>query len=133
MREGAAAGRVSVYIGLVCALSLCLDRADARVYTCETDTGRVVLRDVPCKKGETSRERELQPPASPAPMPEARSQSRPRPKLTETLVRDLALGLDGAFARRDWKQLQTLLAADAVFEMEFRLPEGVQIARYNLE
>jgi hypothetical protein len=132
MRKRGVVCRVRIQIWLACALSTAFHTANARVYTCETDTGRVVLRDVPCKKGEISREPQAAPQAPPAPGPDPKAVPKPRLRLTEPQVRELAQSLDTAFARHDLRQLQTLLAADAVFELEFRLPEGVQIARYSV-
>ena len=104
------------------------------IYTCEDETGRIILRDVPCKRGELVREQEDQPQAPPAARAlRQKAQPKYRQKLTEPLVRELAQNVDAAFTRRDMKQLLSLLAGDAVFELEYRLPDGVQVMRYNKE
>jgi hypothetical protein len=111
--------------------SLC---AHARVYPCEDATGRIILRDVPCKRGEVARQQDAAPvPAPPAQPVESKTAAKPQQKLTEPMVRELAQNLDAAFVRHDLKQLTPLLAEDAVFEMEYRLPEGVQVVRSTLD
>jgi len=71
-----------------------------------------------------------QAPGAPRPV-EAKPQPKLPQKLSEPLVRELAQNVDTAFTRRDLKQLLSLVAADAVFEMEYRLADGVQVLRYN--
>jgi len=106
----------------------------AKIYTCEDETGHIILRDIPCKRGELVRQQEITPQAPPAARaPEQKAQPKYRQKLTEPLVRELAQNVDSAFTRRDIKQLLSLLAVDAVFELEYRLPDGVQVIRYSLE
>jgi hypothetical protein len=108
--------------------------SQAKIYTCEDETGRIILRDIPCKRGELVRQQEITPqPPSAARAPEQKAQPKYRQKLTEPLVREVAQNVDTAFTRRDIKQLLLLLAADAVFELEYRLPDGVQVIRYSLE
>jgi len=105
--------------------------AQARIFTCEDEGGHVILRDVPCKRSEVIREQEArQAPGAPRPV-EAKPQPKLPQKLSEPLVRELAQNVDTAFTRRDLKQLLSLVAADAVFEMEYRLADGVQVLRYN--
>jgi len=105
--------------------------AQARIFTCEDEGGHVILRDVPCKRSEVIREQEVrQAPGAPRPV-EAKPQPKLPQKLSEPLVRELAQNVDTAFTRRDLKQLLSLVAADAVFEMEYRLADGVQVLRYN--
>ena len=123
MRHSAA----TLGFALACAAS---HASHARIFTCEDEAGRVILRDVPCKRSEVVREQEVKhaPPPQPA---EPKAQQRVPQKLSEPLVRELAQNVDAAFARRDVKQLLALLAPDAVFEMEYRLVDGVQVVRYN--
>ena len=108
--------------------------SQAKIFTCEDETGRIILRDIPCKRGELVRQQEITPQPPPAARaPEQKAQPKSRQKLTEPLVRELAQNVDTAFTRRDIKQLLSLLAADAVFELEYHLPDGVQVMRYSLE
>jgi hypothetical protein len=105
--------------------------AQARIFTCEDEGGHVILRDVPCKRSEAIREQDVrQAPAAPRPV-ESKPQPKLPQKLSEPLVRELAQNVDTAFTRRDLKQLLSLLASDAVFEMEYRLLDGVQVLRYS--
>jgi hypothetical protein len=125
--------RMLACLWIASALSASLT-AHARVYLCEDATGRIILRDVPCKRGEVTRQQEAAPKPAPAAQPvEQKTIVKPQQKLTEPMVRELAQNLDAAFARHDLKQLTPLLAEDAVFEMEYRLPEGLQVVRSNLE
>jgi hypothetical protein len=134
MRAVAQARRWPLTLVLALAFTSVPAAVHARVYTCEDEGGRVILRDVPCKRSEIVREQEVNQEAPPAARaPESRAQPKQSQKLTEALVRELAQNVDAAFARRDLKQLLVLLAGDAVFEMEYRLPSGVQILRYNKE
>lgn len=117
-----------IWLAVACTLS---SGAHARIFTCEDEAGRVILRDVPCKRSEVIREQQArQAPAAPRP-PEPKAQSKVAQKLSEPLVREVAQSVDTAFARRDLKQLLSLLAPDAVFEMEYRLADGIQVVRYN--
>jgi len=133
MRAAGGAGWLAA-LALALACSAWPPSAHARIYTCEEETGRIILRDVPCKRGEITRKEEVKqepPPAARAPEP--KPQPKYLQKLSEPMVRDLAQALVGAFSRRDLKPLVPLLAGDAVFEMEYRLPTGIQIVRYNKE
>jgi hypothetical protein len=132
MHKGAVAGPVHLRLWLACVLSLLVECAHARIYTCETETGRVVLRDVPCKKSEIAREPRAVP-APPASVSEPKAVPKARAKLNDSLVRELAQSLEAAFVHHDPKLLQPLLASDAVFELDFRLPQGAQVVRYNLD
>jgi hypothetical protein len=42
------------------------------MYTCEDSAGRIILRDVPCKRGEVSREPSVPTPRPKAPSPRTR-------------------------------------------------------------
>jgi hypothetical protein len=124
------AGRCSTML-MVAVAAILSPAAHARIVTCEDESGRVILRDVPCKRSEVIREQEArQAPAAPRPV-EPKPQPKMPQKLSEPLVRELAQNVDSAFTHRDVKQLLSLLAPDAVFEMEYRLADGVQILRYN--
>jgi hypothetical protein len=108
--------------------------AHARIYTCEAESGRVILRDVPCKRSEAGREQEVKREAPPAARaPETHNPPKQAQKLNEAQVKEVAQNLDAAFAKRDIKSLLALLAADAVVEMEIRLPATVQVVRYTRE
>jgi hypothetical protein len=117
---------------LIFAAMLTAALAHARIYTCEAENGRVILRDVPCKRSELGREQDVKREAPPpARDPETHNPPKQAQKLSEALVKEVAQNLDAAFARRDIKPLLALLAADAVVEMEIRLPATVQVVRYN--
>ena len=95
-----------------------LPLAHAKIYTCEDETGRIILRDAPCKRSEITRKEEVkQEPPPPPRAPEPKPQPKYPHKLSEPMVRDLAQSVVGAFSRRDLKPLLPLLAGDAVFEM----------------
>ncbi|HYL18488.1 MAG TPA: nuclear transport factor 2 family protein [Burkholderiales bacterium] len=111
-------------------LALLPGLAQAMIYSCADETGRVILRDVPCKRNETNREtgrvvrasRSLQSPGRPP---------RTGDKITEAQVQALADGLDAAMGRQDVNGMLGYLAADAVVELEYRLPQGLQFKRFN--
>ena len=133
MRAARAAGWLTV-LALATVLTGWPRSALARIYTCEAEPGRVILRDVPCKRGEITRVEEVKqapPPAARA--PEAKPQPKYPQKLSEPMVRELAQTVVSAFSKRDLKALLPVLTADAVFEMEFRLLTGVQVVRYTKE
>jgi hypothetical protein len=117
---------------VLCALG---QPASARIWHCENEAGQTVLRDVSCKRGETERAQEEGNLAAVTPPPAERRAPAPKVsmKLTEPLVREVAGIVSGAFNRRDTKQLLSVVAADAVFELECRLPQGIQIMRMNRE
>jgi hypothetical protein len=111
-------------------LALLPGPAQALIYSCADGTGRIILRDVPCKSNETNREtgrvvrasRSLQSPGRPP---------RTGGKITEAQVQALADGLDAAMTRQDVNAMLAYLAADAVVEVEYRLPQGLQFKRFN--
>jgi hypothetical protein len=107
---------------------------DARIFTCEDGSGRVILRDVPCKRSENAREQEAKQ-ESPAPARAAEPRAMPRQaaKLNEAQVKEVAQTIDAAFTRREMKPLLSVLANDAVFELEIRASGTVQVVRYNRE
>jgi len=108
--------------------------AHARIFTCEDGSGRVILRDVPCKRTENPREAESKQDTGPAARAaEAHPQSKQAAKLSDAQVRELAQSIDAAFAKRDIKMLLAVLANDAVFEIEVRALAGVEVLRYNRE
>lgn len=114
----------------VLVLALLPGPAQAVIYSCADETGRVILRDVPCKRTETNRETGRVVRASRA------SQSPSRPprsgdKITIAQVQALADGLDAAMGRQDVNGILGYLAADAVVEVEYRLPQGLQFKRFN--
>lgn len=102
------------------------------VYHCEDVAGRIILRDVPCKRGELSLE-----PAPPTPRPKApSSQNRAAAngeQISEGQVQALVDGMDAATARHDVNAILGYLASDAVWELEYRLPQGLQLQRLNKE
>jgi hypothetical protein len=100
------------------------------MYSCQDVAGRIILRDVPCKRGERSRE-----PGAPAWRPKApSSQSRAAgnaDQISEGQVQALVDGMDAATARHDVTAILGYLASDAVWEVEYRLPQGLQFMRLN--
>lgn len=104
--------------------------AFAKMYSCQDVTGRIILRDVPCKSDERDRN------AAAATRPPAATPARARPNeianpITEAQVQELIDSMDAARARRDVAALLAHVAPDAVFEVEYRLPEGMQFKRFN--
>jgi len=111
-------------------LALLPGLAQAMIYSCADESGRIILRDVPCKSNETNREtgRVVRTSRS------SQSASRPPPsgdKITEAQVQALAEGLDAAMTRQDVNAMLAYLATDAVVEVEYRLPQGLQFKRFN--
>lgn len=98
------------------------------MYSCQDVAGRITLRDVPCKRGERSRE-----PGAPAWRPKVpSSQGRPAgnaDQISEGQVQALVDGMDAATARHDVNAILGYLASDAVWEVEYRLPQGLQFMR----
>src|SRR5690242_12831925 len=75
--------RMLACLWIASALSASLT-AHARVYLCEDATGRIILRDVPCKRGEVTRQQEAAPKPAPAAQPvEQKTIVKPQQKLTE--------------------------------------------------
>ena len=68
--------------------------------------------------------------------PSATTPARARPSesanpISEPQVQELVDGMDAARARRDVAAMLAYVAPDAVFEVEYRLPEGMQFKRFN--
>jgi hypothetical protein len=102
------------------------------IYSCADASGRTILRDMPCKPSETSRgPGRAARTAKPAPAPGEATQTLG--KLTEAQVQELADGIEAAMTRRDMNALLGYLARDAVVEVEYRLPQGLQFKRFNKE
>jgi hypothetical protein len=104
----------------------------AVIYSCADASGRVVLRDVPCKQNETSRE-----PGRPARTAKAASAeggtTRRWERITQAQVQELVDGMDAATTRHDVDAMLGYLAVDVVVEIEYRLPQGLQFKRFNKE
>jgi ketosteroid isomerase-like protein len=104
--------------------------AFAKMYSCRDAAARIILRDVPCKPGERDRD------AIAGARTHESSAMRARPvpgaqPITESQVRELVGGIDAAMMRRDVTALLAYLAEDAVFEVEYRFPEGIQFKRFD--
>jgi hypothetical protein len=102
----------------------------ARLYSCEDARGRLMLRDVPCKRGEKSRDpveksRAAKPASTAAPA------TRTVQTITEAEVQALVDAMDAAMARRDFGAILAYVSSDAVFEVEYRLPQGLRFMRFN--
>ena len=104
----------------------------AAIYSCQAAGGRIILRDVPCKRNETARpsgdgaSAATPPRRHPATLPATVS----RPIAPEE-VQVFIDALDAAHARRDAAAILTYFAADVALEFEYRLRQGVQVARYD--
>jgi hypothetical protein len=116
------------FIALV--LALLPGPAQALIYSCADGTGRIILRDVPCKGNETNRETGRVVRTSRSSQSASRT-PRTGDKITEAQVQALADGLDAAMTRQDVNAMLAYLAADAVVEVEYRLPQGLQFKRFN--
>src|SRR4029077_13414855 len=83
-----------------------------------------------CKRSETSRDAGRSTRTSKA----ASAQGQPALTLgtiTEAQVQQLVEGMDAAMTRRDMGAMLGYLAADAVVEVEYQLPQGLQFKRFN--
>jgi hypothetical protein len=104
----------------------------AALYSCADASGRIILRDTPCKRSETSRE----PGRSARTSKPASAQGQPAQtpgKLTQAHVQELVDGMAAALTRRDMNAMLGYLARDAVVEIEYRLPQGLQFKSFNKE
>ena len=101
----------------------------AEMYSCQDATGRIVLRDVPCKRDETDRNAAGARARATTPAP-VRQIENANP-ITEAQVRELVDGMDAARVRRDVAAMLAYVAPDAVFEVEYRLPQGMQFKRFS--
>jgi len=117
-----------------CALLLLVPppHAAAAIYSCADASGRVVLRDVPCKHSETAqggvvgesvwepkRKRLVQRPAE---------SSRP---VTRQQIAQFMDSLDQVFAQRDTAAVLAYFAPDVAFELEYRVPQGLYMANFD--
>jgi hypothetical protein len=99
----------------------------AKMYSCRDAAGGIILRDIPCKGGE----RDVAAARAPAPSPTLVRQAEDANPITEGQVQELVDGIDAARTRRDVAALLAFVAPDAVFELEQRLPQGLQVKRFN--
>jgi hypothetical protein len=111
------------------ALGLVPVPAHAMIYSCVDETGRIILRDMPCKHSETDRITGRVVRASRS--SQAPGRSHPGDTITEAQVQALADGLDAAMTRQDVNATLGYLAADAVVELEYRLPQGLVFKRFS--
>jgi hypothetical protein len=103
----------------------------AKMYSCEDAAGRIILRDVPCKRDERNRNA-----AAAARLPATTTPTRVRQienanPITEAQVQEVVDGMDAARMRGDVPAMLAYIAPDAVFEVEYRLPQGMQFKRFN--
>jgi ketosteroid isomerase-like protein len=101
----------------------------AKMYSCQDATGRIVLRDVPCKRDETDRNAAAA--RARATTPARVRQIENANPITEAQVRELVDRMDAARVRRDVAAMLAYVAPDAVFEVEYRLPQGMQFKRFS--
>ena len=103
----------------------------AKMYSCEDAAGRVILRDVPCKRDERDRNApvaaRLPAPTTPTKVRQIESAN----PITDAQVREVVDGMDAARMRGDVPAMLAYVAPDAVFEVEYRLPQGMQFKRFN--
>jgi ketosteroid isomerase-like protein len=102
----------------------------AKMYSCRDGAGRITLRDVPCKRGERDRYTATGARTHESSATRAREVPGSQP-ITESQVRELVDGIDAARRRRDVEAMLAYLAPDAVVEVEYRLPQGMQFKRFN--
>jgi len=100
------------------------------MYSCEDAAGRIILRDVPCKRDERNRTAGVaaRPPAT---TPTKVRQLQNANPITEAQVQEVIDGMDAARVRLDVAAMLAYVAPDAVFEVEYRLPQGMQFKRFN--
>jgi hypothetical protein len=120
---------VTLVVSLVAALPV---PALARLYSCQEGEGRIILRDVPCKRSETSRDARTPSKPLKAQAASART-SRAGERITADAMQQLVAGWDAAIAQLDVAAVLNYLAADAVLEVEYRLVHGLQLKRFDKE
>ena len=125
-KVAAAATGLRLMVGALLLGSL-TSAALAKMYSCQDAGRRIILRDVPCKRDETDRHAiaSARRPAVRAPKIESAN------PITEVQVQEVIDGMDGARMRRDVAAMLAYVAHDAVFEVEYRLPHGMQFQRFN--
>lgn len=106
--------------------------AAAAIYSCADSSGRVVLRDVPCKRSETAQggvvgESVWEPKRK---RPSAREAESSRP-VTRQEVAQFIGSLDQVFAQRDAAAVLAYYAPDVAFELEYRVPQGLYMANFD--
>lgn len=104
--------------------------AAARLYSCQDARGRLLLRDVPCKRGEKSRDA-IEKARAVKPAPAAGTPTRTVQTITAAEVQALVDGIDAAMTNRDFGAVLAYVSSDAVFELEYRLPQGLRFMRFN--
>lgn len=104
--------------------------AVAKLYTCEDARGHLMLRDVPCKRGERTRNA-AEKGRTAKPAPAAATVTHAVQTITEAEVQAVVDGMDAAMANRDFNALLAYVSSDAVFELEYRLPQGLRFMRFN--
>jgi ketosteroid isomerase-like protein len=107
----------------------CAGSAHAKMYSCRNAAGTVVLRDAPCKPGESDQEGGSQ--ARPYPSSSAPSKSHGTKPITEVQVQGMLDGMDAARRRGDVAAMLAYLVPDVVIEAEYRLPQGMRFKRLN--
>lgn len=128
----AAGPRSRLLMAVASALACLSAPALPKMYSCEDVAGRITLRDVPCKRDERDRNPSS---ATRVPVPIAARVSRvpSAGPITKARVEEVIEGMDAARARGDAEAMLNFVAVDAVFEVEYRLPEGMQFKRFNKE
>jgi hypothetical protein len=102
----------------------------AKMYSCQDVAGRIILRDVPCKPEERDRSAAATVRVPASAQARLRQNESPNP-ITEAQVQEVIDGMDAARMRRDVAAMLAYVAPDAVFEVEYRLPEGMEFKRFN--
>lgn len=124
------AARLYVATGALLLLGPFAGPVFAKMYSCEDATGRIILRDVPCKRDERDRNTATSV-RLPAPTPTRVRQIERANPITEAQVQEVVDGIDAARMRRDIPAMLAYVAPDAVFEVEYRLPQGMEFKRFN--
>jgi len=118
---------------IACTLPLLLPApAAAMVYSCADASGRVVLRDVPCKRQETVQngvmgESVWEPKRKHSTL---RGPESPRPVTREQVVQFID-SLDQLFAQRDAAAVLSFFAPDAAFELQYRVSQGIYAVSFD--
>jgi hypothetical protein len=124
-------GSLAQFVLGALALGLLPVPVQAMIYSCADATGRIILRDMPCKHSETDRVTGRVVRASNSKSSQTPGRSHPSDTITEAQVQALADGLDAAMGRQDVNATLGYLSADAVVELEYRLPQGLQFKRFS--
>jgi hypothetical protein len=128
--SSSSARALCLIVGALLSVGPFVSSAFARMYSCEDAAGRIILRDVPGKRDERNRDAAAAA-RSPATSPTKVRQIENANPITEAQVQEVVDSMDAARLRGDVPAMLAYVAPDAVFEVEYRLPQGMQFKRFN--